>query len=237
MKMHSLVVDKLAAGYDGRPVLEDFSLCLSSEERVAVVGPNGCGKSTLLRAVTAEISKDSGRVLFCGIDITEMRTDAIARLGFGYLRQDHNVFPGLSVEDNVRLAASGAGNGDLDAETSIFDTFPVLGDIRHNRAGVLSGGERQLLAVAMVLSRPIRILFLDEPVAGLSQKNATELLDCIFSFQRQMRFAVLMAEHRLKLIRPYVSRVIVMVRGEIAEDTKETEILEDRKRIERYYSL
>ncbi len=237
MKIDSLIVEKLAAGYNGRPVLEDFSLRLSSEDRVAVVGPNGCGKSTLLRAVTAEISKSSGRVVFCGVDITEMRTDAIARLGFGYLRQDHNVFPGLSVEENVDLAASGAENRNFDTKTCIFDTFPVLGDIRHVRAGVLSGGERQLLAVAMVLSRPIRILFLDEPVAGLSQKNATELLDCIFSFQRQMRFAVLMVEHRVKLVRPYVSRVIVMVRGEIVEATAETEILEDRKRLERHYSL
>lgn len=237
MKMDSLVVEGLVAGYYGRPVLEDFSLRVSSEDRVAVVGPNGCGKSTLMRAVTAEIAKRSGRVVFYGKDITAMRTDAIARLGFGYLRQDHNVFPGLSVEDNVKLAASGVESGSFDTETYIFDTFPVLGDIRHVRAGVLSGGERQVLAVAMVLSRPIRILFLDEPVAGLSHKSAMQLLDCIFSLQRQMRFAVLMVEHRLKLIRPYVSRVIVMVRGEIVEDTAETEILEDRRRLERHYSL
>jgi ABC-type branched-subunit amino acid transport system ATPase component len=190
-----------------------------------------------MRAVTAEIPKSSGTVFFDGEDITRLETDAIIRLGIGYLRQDHNIFPGLSIQENLDLAASGSDTETRRQRSSILKVFPALQEKQGVRAGLLSGGERQALALAMVLVRPIRLLLLDEPVAGLSQKNAAQLLEGVSELQRKVGFAILMAEHRLKLIRPHVSRVIVMVRGGITEDTTETAILEDRERLERHYLL
>src|ERR1035438_5449551 len=105
MSSELLVIDDLSAGYGGRPVLEGLSLVIGESERVALIGPNGCGKSTLLRTVTAEIPESSGTVRFRGEDITDLETDAIVCRGIGYLRQTDNIFPGLTVRENLDLAA------------------------------------------------------------------------------------------------------------------------------------
>lgn len=232
-----LDIHNLSAGYGGRSVLTDISLRIQKGERVALIGPNGCGKSTLLRTITAEIPECSGRVLFQGEDITDLETDAIVCRGIGYLRQTKNVFSGLTVEENLELAAmDGVGKGGRN-RNDILAAFPMLDGRLKIRAGLLSGGERQALAVAMVLLRSIRLLLLDEPVAGLSQKSAVQLLECVVKLQQKEDFAMVLVEHRLKLIHPHVSRVMIMVRGEISEDTTETEILEDQARLEKHYLL
>jgi branched-chain amino acid transport system ATP-binding protein len=227
-----LRVAKLCAGYGGRPVLESFSLDIPPGQRLAVVGPNGCGKSTLLRTVTAEIPESSGAILFRGEDITDLETHEIIGRGVGYLRQTRNVFPGLTVAENLDLASM---DGRPHILSVVLEAFPVLKGREAVRAGLMSGGERQALAVAMVLMRRVSLLLLDEPLAGLSQKSAAELLSGIAELQRLEGFAMVMVEHRLKLIRPYVDRVVVMVRGGIEEDTEDTDLLENRERLEKFY--
>src|SRR5271166_6083530 len=106
MSSELLVVNNLNAGYGGRPVLEGLSLVIGENECVALIGPNGCGKSTLLRTVTGEVPESSGTVRFRGEDITDLETDAIVCRGIGYLRQTNNIFPALSVAENLDLAAT-----------------------------------------------------------------------------------------------------------------------------------
>ena len=237
MSAELLAIENLSAGYGGRPVLAKLSLVIKEGERVALIGPNGCGKSTFLRTVTAEVPESSGRVRFQGEDITDLETDAIICRGIGYLRQTKNIFPGLTIEENLDLASMDSVGKSGRDRNAVLAAFPMLEGRQSVRAGLLSGGERQALAVAMVLLRPVRLLLLDEPVAGLSQKNAVQLLDSISTLQRQDGFAVVLVEHRLKLIHPHVSRVMIMVRGGIAEDTMETGILEDQARLEKHYLL
>jgi ABC-type branched-subunit amino acid transport system ATPase component len=236
MSFPLLDINDLSAGYGGRPVLTELSLVIQEFERVALIGPNGCGKSTLLRTVTAEVPESSGKIRFRGEDITDLETNEIICKGIGYLRQVRNIFPGLTVDENLDLAAMDGEDAERRRDI-VVEAFPMLECRRRIRAGLLSGGERQALAVAMVLLRPIRLLLLDEPVAGLSQKNAAQLLDCVSALQQKDGFAIVLIEHRLKLIHSHVSRVIIMVRGRIAEDTTDTAILEDRTRLEKHYLL
>ncbi|MDD5266667.1 MAG: ATP-binding cassette domain-containing protein [Methylococcales bacterium] len=227
-----LSIVKLCAGYGGRPVLDSFSLEILPGQQLAVIGPNGCGKSTLLRTVTAEIPESSGTIIFRGEDITYLETHEITRRGMGYLRQTRNVFSGLTVIENLELASM---DGRPRSIADVLEAFPVLKGRETIRAGLMSGGERQTLAVAMVLMRHVSLLLLDEPLAGLSQKSAEALLSGIARLQYSEGFAVVMVEHRLKLIRPYVDRVVVMVRGSIEEDTEDTDLLENRERLEKHY--
>lgn len=229
----SLEIHQLRAGYGGRPVLDGVSLLVGKGERLALIGPNGCGKSTLLRAVTAEVVESGGTIRHDGREISKWGTDRIIRGGVGYLRQSRNLFSSLTVGENLRLAS---WNGGLD-KALLVQSFPALKDRFHVRAGLLSGGERQTLAVAMAISGNATLLLLDEPLAGLSPKNASGILDGVFRLQRDMGFAVVMVEHRLRLIRPHIDRVVIMVRGAIKVDTIDTTILEDRSRLEQYYLL
>ena len=135
--------------------------------------------------------------------------------------------------ENLDLASWGNG-GEL---ATVLEHFPSLQGRGRVRAGLLSGGERQALAVAMALLRKVSVLLLDEPVAGLSPKNATAILDGISAMQREAGFAMIMVEHRLRMIRPHLDRVVVMVRGKIEEDTADTTILEDQARLGRHYLL
>jgi ABC-type branched-subunit amino acid transport system ATPase component len=233
MKTPLLSIKNLVAGYRGRPVITGLHLEIAEGERVALIGPNGCGKSTLLRAVVAEIVEDSGDIRHRGDEIAAFTTDRVIRHGVGYLRQNRNIFPGLSVEANLELAAWGDG---INRE-SVMAAFPVLSGRESVRAGLLSGGERQALAVAMALMRPVSLLLLDEPLAGLSPKSATALLQGLNTIQNQRSLGFIMVEHRLKLIRSSVDRVIIMVHGEIREDTQDLTILEDQGRLEKHYLL
>lgn len=230
-----LSIDKLSAGYGGRPVLESLSLTIPSGQRLGLVGPNGCGKSTLLRTVTAEIPESSGTILFQEEDITDLETDVIVGRGVGYLRQTHNIFSGLTVAENLEIAAEDGRQRAVRDVGAVLEAFPVLKGRDAVRAGLMSGGERQALAVAMVLMHRVSLLLLDEPLAGLSQRSAMELLQGIDKLQREEGFAVVLVEHRLKLIRPYVDRVLVMVGGTVSEDTVDTSLLENRERLEKHF--
>lgn len=230
-----LAIDQLSAGYGGRPVLKALSLEVARGQRLALIGPNGCGKSTLLRAVTGEIPERTGLIRHEGDDISGMETADIICRGIGYLRQTHNIFTGLTVLENLEIAASNGQKRkrrDLDA---VLAAFPVLRNRMQARAGLLSGGERQALAAAMILMHHVSLLLLDEPLAGLSPKSATELLQGIDRLQQEEGFAIILVEHRLKLIQPYLDRVLVMVRGAIAEDSPDVSILTDRKALERHF--
>ena len=230
-----LDIDNLRAGYGGRPVLDDLTLSFSPGERTGLIGPNGCGKSTLLRAITGELPQASGSIRFQGEEISRLETSVIVNRGIGYLRQTHNVFPGLTVAENLEIASANGCKRSLRDTAQLLEAFPVLKGREETRAGLMSGGERQALAAAMILTHRVSLLLLDEPLAGLSQKAATELLNGIAKLHAEEKFALILVEHRLNLIRPFLDRVVVMVRGAVKEDTRDTRLLEDPALLGRHF--
>lgn len=231
-------MEQLWAGYGGRRIIEGLDLAVSAGQRVALIGPNGCGKSTLLRAIAGDAVQCGGRVLFDRRSLAGWPAERIASSGIGYLRQVRNIFPGLSVADNMRLAGRlGSGDGDRTGMHSLEAFAPDLLAKSDMMAGLLSGGLRQALALAMVLARPLKLLMLDEPLAGLAPEAAQSVLDHVQRIQTNCGFAILVVEHRLRLIQPFVDRVVVLSKGKVVEDTGEVAVLTDSRRLAALHML
>ena len=235
MNGSTLDISGLEAGYGGRSVLRDISLTIPSGQRIALIGSNGCGKSTLLKTIVGGIPKSRGTIHLNNEDISLLETDSIIDRGIAYLRQTRNIFPSLTVADNLEIASMNGGGRTPKSIDLVMSAFPVLRERESIRAGLMSGGERQALAVAMVLMHEVSLLLLDEPLAGLSRKSAGELLIGIDRLQRNERFATIIVEHRLKLIRPSVDRVVIMSRGKIAIDKQDPGLLEDKSELEKHF--
>jgi len=227
----------LTAGYGKRVVLKQFQLSVDSSDAVAVIGPNGCGKSTLLSAITTILRPAGGTVKFRGCLVHHLPTDEIIRMGIGLVRQVRNVFPSLTVGENLELSCLRRGSAYRERLDQLLECFPTLRPQLRERAGLLSGGQRQVLAVSMALMRHVSLLLLDEPVAGLSPESASMLLKGLGALRLSEGFAMILVEHRLRAIQSYVNRVVIMIDGEACEDTRDTSILSDLARLERYYRL
>ena len=158
-------------------------------------------------------------------------------MGIGYLKQTKNVFPGLTVLENLQLAGEAeVVVGGVEARISdLMTVFPILAAARDKRAGLLSGGQRQSLALAMVLMRPTRLLLLDEPVAGMAPEAGRDLLNAVDVLRRKEGFPLVIVEHRLRQVQPHVNRVLVMREGRIVDDTRETERMLDAGWLARHY--
>jgi branched-chain amino acid transport system ATP-binding protein len=190
----ALVVSELVAGYEpGLPIVRGAGFALEAGEILAVLGPNGAGKSTLGKAVAGIVPIASGSVRLAGREIAGDPAHRMARLGLGFVPQTENVFAELSVEDNLDLAAAVAGAPRAQRIGEMFALFPDLGRQRRLDAGRLSGGQRQMLAVARALVAAPRVLILDEPSAGLSPKLAQIV------FAKLAARAIVLVEGRVRL--------------------------------------
>jgi ABC-type branched-subunit amino acid transport system ATPase component len=175
--MNLLEIDALEAGYDDALVLRGVSLSAGANEIVAVIGPNGAGKSTMLKAVYGLVTRRSGSVRFEGEDVTGMRPDRLTRRGLNFVPQTENVFPTLTLAENVHVSALVLPKAKRRAAIErIRGLFPILAERPRQRAGTLSGGQRKLVALARALVTQPRLLLLDEPSAGLSP----QAMDAVF---------------------------------------------------------
>ena len=163
-----LEVRDLSAGYGDHEILRGLSLRVEAGELVAVIGPNGAGKSTLLKALAGLVRPRGGRIVLRGADITEADTRRIVESGLCYVPQEANVFTSLSVWENLTIGAWTASGSFDERVGAVVELFPILAARRRARAGTLSGGERQMLAIAMALMVQPCLLLLDEPSAGLA---------------------------------------------------------------------
>jgi ABC-type branched-subunit amino acid transport system ATPase component len=218
-----LKIDHLSCGYGERPVLNDVSLTVREGEAVLIAGPNGCGKSTLLKATVGALPLTAGDVVFGGESLAGKSVEERVRLGLGYLRQTDNIFPGQTVEENLQLAGMSlpktAYAAARDEMLALFDFLvPKLGQ----RAGSLSGGQRQALALAMVFMRPQRLYLLDEPSAGLSPKSAQDIIERIRRFAKEdTKRAIVMVEHRLDLL-SWIDRAVFLSQGRVKAETSDS---------------
>lgn len=163
-----LHIENITAGYGAGPVLTGLSLTVNEGDRIAVLGRNGVGKTTLLRAITGEVLPRAGTIRFGDRDITRDAPHRRARSGIAYVPQGRDIFPGLSVLDNLKVAAYGTGQKGWGAVLSgVLDEFPILREKAKLPGGGLSGGQQQILALGRALMTQPRLLLLDEPSEGI----------------------------------------------------------------------
>jgi ABC-type branched-subunit amino acid transport system ATPase component len=181
-----LSVDGITAGYGKIDILHDVSLTISPGEIVSVIGPNGAGKSTAFKTIVGFLIPRSGRVLFNGDSIVGLRPDRVLRRGLAYVPQGRIVLPQMTVLENLEMGAyiereSGRVAASLER---VFALFPILGERRRQKAGTMSGGEQQMVAIGRALMTSPRLILLDEPSLGLSPKFVTLIFDKLVEMKR-----------------------------------------------------
>ena len=228
-----LEVDDLAAGYGDNLILRGLSLRVGNGELVAVIGPNGAGKSTLLKALAGLVPPRAGRIALSGADITGAATRRIVAGGLCYVPQEANVFASLSVWENLTIGGWTAPRALSNRARAALDLFPALAARRRVRAGALSGGERQMLAMAMALMVQPVLLLLDEPSAGL----APALQRLVFDRVREINargLGILLVEQNARESLALCHRAYVLAMGRVrAEGSGRT--LADDPEIRRLY--
>lgn len=229
-----LAARQLVAGYvPGVDILTGCELELVQGELVGIIGPNGAGKSTLLKAMFGLVPISSGSVVLRGQDITEAKAHLLVTLGVGYVPQNNNVFPSLTVQENLEMGAYQRPSGFAERFEEVCDLFPLLGERRKQRAGSLSGGERQMVAMARALMMRPSVLLLDEPSAGLSPA----LQDEVFIRCRQINetgVSIVMVEQNARRCLQICHRAFVLDQGRNAYSGTGEELMNDPKVIELY---
>ena len=196
--MSLLHIRNLQAWYGPLHILHDVSLDLKQGTLVSIIGPNGAGKSTALKAIFNLVPKRTGEIQLNGKSITALRPDQLIREGIAYVPQGRSVFPSLSVEENLQLGAYTRKDDWQDDLASIYQRFPKLHERRKQRAGLLSGGEQQMVSIGRALMTKPKLLLLDEPSLGLDPKIKKLIFDKIVSLKEE-GITVLTVEQNAKL--------------------------------------
>lgn len=215
MSVTLLAVETLVAGYEpGLPIVTGTSLRLGAGDILAVLGPNGAGKSTLVKAIAGLVPITGGTVRLAGADITRVPAHRRIAHGMAFVPQTDNVFPAMTVTDNLRLAGDRlAGRREAARQTELmYDTFPDLRRQRTLAAGRLSGGQRQMLAVARALMTSPRVLLLDEPSAGLSPKLVGEVFGRLAAI-RAGGVGIVLVEQNVRAALAVADRALILVEG------------------------
>ena len=226
--MTLLVMDKVTGGYGQADILHQVSLEVGGDEIVVIVGPNGAGKSTAMKAVFGLVRIRAGHVLFAGEDLAGRRTVDIVKRGICFVPQTENVFPSLTVEENLEMGAFLRDAGIAEQKEKVFGLFPPLREKRRQTAGTLSGGQRQMVAMGRALMLDPKLLLLDEPTAGLSPKFIGQIFDIVRAV-RDFGVAILMVEQNAKQALAIADRGYVLATGENRYEGKGRELLADRE--------
>ena len=222
-----LTADALVAGYGAADeILKGASVEVAPGRLVAVVGPNGAGKSTLLKALAGLLRLKSGTIRFEGADIAALPPRARARAGIALVPQEANVFASMTVRENLEMGGFVAGAAAGARVASLLERFPMLAEKRRAAARTLSGGQRQVLAMAMALMVRPRLLLLDEPSAGLSPLAAEGLFADIVAIHREGA-AILMVEQNAREALQIADEAVVLVDGRVARAGPARALLED----------
>ena len=223
----------IAAGYvKGLNILQGVDLVVHEGEIVSIIGPNGAGKSTLLKAIMSLIKVSAGRFYINGIEKTSLSTHKIVTEGIGYVPQVANVFPSLTIEENLEIGAWSVNNK-KESIKNTYTNFPMLSERKKDKAGNLSGGQRQILALARALITSPNLLLLDEPSAGLSPVAINEVFDSIKEIN-DSGVSILLVEQNAKRALSFSNRGYVLDQGRNAYQGKGEELLNDPRVIDLY---
>ena len=229
-----LEVQNVFSGYGDMEVLHGVSISVAEDEIVTIIGPNGAGKSTLLKTIMGYLIPYKGKVILRGEDVTRLRPDEKVKKGVGYVSQLDNVFPSLTVEENLEMGGYiESGPKVRERIEEAYEVFPVLKEKRRQRAGTLSGGQRQMLAMARALMTEPKLLLLDEPSAGLAPKVAMEVFRKIEEIH-QLGTAIVIVEQDAYQSLRISDRGYVLAMGQNEFEDEADKILEN-ERIRRAY--
>jgi len=206
-----LRLDNVTAGYRDTVVLEGIAATIGANEAWAVLGRNGVGKSTLLMTVMGLTEQRAGKLLFDEREITTLDTHRRAAAGIGYVPQEREIFPSLTVEENLRVATR-RGEWTI---ARVYDLFPRLAERRRNYGNQLSGGEQQMLAVGRALVGNPKLLMLDEPFEGLAPVVIDTLVAALMRLRRESKIATILVEQQVEIALEMTEQVIVLDKGQI----------------------
>ena len=218
-------VSKLNARYGSLAVLHGIDLRIESGERVAIFGHNGSGKSTLLKCLVGGLSECDGQVLYKGQAIEPGAVHRNVQLGIGMVPQTRNVFPNLTVRQCLEIAGTRSGERSFEA---VYQLFPRLRERADQKAGLMSGGEQQMLAVGMALTTKPGAILLDEPTAGLSPIAARTVLASLVDVNEKAGVAIVLVEQNVMLALEIVQRAVVVRSGKVVFDGDAAELAESK---------
>ena len=219
----ALATSDLSAGYGETVVLEDINLTIGEGECLSILGRNGVGKSTLLETLMGHTNLHSGAIALLGSDITTMPVHRRVSAGLGYVPQEREIFPSLTVTENLEVAAR---TGDWQAE-KVYDFFPNLAERRSNRGNQLSGGEQQMLAIGRALMGNPKVLLMDEPSEGLAPVVVEELQKGMTRLRDEAGLTIILVEQNSRLAMGFAPRSVVMSRGRVMFDGESAALAAD----------
>jgi urea transport system ATP-binding protein len=211
-----LSVEAVEAGYGGSQILWSVDLSVPTGQVVCLMGRNGVGKTTLLKTLMGLLPARRGRITLDGVDMTRWSPDRRARAGIGYVPQGRDIFPHLTVEENLRMSLLGCGRArDLDEALGLF---PTLRRLLGRKGGVLSGGEQQMLAIGRALLTRPKLLMLDEPTEGIQPSIVLEIEDAIRRIRTDLGLAVLLVEQYLDFAERLADAYVIMAKGAVVAE-------------------
>jgi len=216
-----LDVQGLRTGYGRIPILNGVGFAVQEGEFIGILGHNGMGKTTLLRALMGFLPATSGRVHFAGADVTALEPYRRARLGLGYVPQGRDIFPGLTVYDNLRMGCSKQQGGTEQATiAAVLEEFPRLIPLLDRVGSALSGGEQQLLAIARCLCGKPRLVLLDEPTEGIQPSIIDEIVETLQRLRAKGRLTMILVEQNLDFIAALSQRILIIQKGTITREVQ-----------------
>lgn len=208
-----LKLDAISSGYDESLILRSVGMEVAPNQVVALLGRNGVGKTTLLRTIMGIVSTRSGEIHFGGKPIHKLSSDRRARLGIGYVPQGRDIFPSLTVWENLKVSLAVSGSRDPNQLEEVYELFPVIKEMLHRRGGVLSGGQQQQLAIARALLLKPKLLILDEPTEGIQPSIIDQIEDAIQIIKKKYSMSIILVEQYLDFAKAASDRFYILDRG------------------------